>query len=80
MESTEQKKNTTSRKKFFLWSLGVLASATALKYFMWNKNSKKKNTVKMLTQDGILVEVDKELLNTSTERITNDGLQKWIKK
>jgi len=63
-----------------LWSLGVLASATALKYFMWNKNSKKKNTVKMLTQDGILVEVDKELLNTSTERITNDGLQKWIKK
>lgn len=76
----QQEKNTTSRKKFFLWSLGVLASVSALRYFTGTQKKDKKNTVKMLTQNGTLVEVDKELLKTSTERITNDELKKWVKK
>jgi hypothetical protein len=77
----EQKKSTTSRKKFFLWSVGVLASVSAFKYFMGNKkSSNKKDTVKMLTQNGTLVEIDKELLKSSTERVTNKELQTWIKK
>lgn len=75
----EQKKNTTSRKKFFIWSMGVLASVSAFRYFIGKKNAKSK-TVKMLTQDGKLVEIDKELLKTPGERITNEELQKWIKK
>lgn len=75
----EQKKTATSRKKFFIWSLGVLASVSAFSFFMGKKNAKNK-TVKMLTQDGKLVEIDKELLRSSGEKITNEELQNWIKK
>jgi hypothetical protein len=74
----QQEKNTT-RKKFVLWSLGALASVSAFKFFIGKKNEKKK-TIKMLTQDGKLVEIDNELLKTSTERITNEELKNWVKK
>ena len=78
MESTAK---TTSRKKFFLWSAGVLTSVTAFKYFFGKGlNKKKSNTVKMLTQDGILVEVDQESIDYSGKRITDKELQLWVKK
>ena len=34
----------------------------------------------MLTQDGKLVEVDKQLLVNSKKKISNEELQGWIKK
>ena len=37
-------------------------------------------TVKMLTQDGSLVEIDKKLLASSGKKISNKELQEWIKK
>jgi hypothetical protein len=72
------KEKNTTRKKFVLWSLGALASVSAFKYFIGKKEKKK--TIKMLTQDGKLVEIDNELLKTSTERITNEELKNWVKK
>jgi hypothetical protein len=36
--------------------------------------------VKMLTQDGSLVEIDKKLLASSGKKISNEELQQWIKK
>lgn len=72
---------TTSRKKFFLWSAGILTSVTAFKYLFGNKPGKeKKETVKMLTQDGTLVEIDKELLSNYNKKISDNELQQWIKK
>ena len=70
---------TPSRKKFILWSAAVLSSLTALKFL---SGSKKKNreTVKMLTQDGKLVEIDKSLLSASAKKISNEELQNWVKK
>ena len=40
----------------------------------------KKKTVKMLTQDGRLVEVDASLLTGGTKKITDNELQNWVKK
>jgi hypothetical protein len=74
----EQKPETSSRKKFFLWGLGILSSVTAFKFLTPAK--KKKDTVKMLTQDGKLVEVDKELLASGGKKITDHELKGWVKK
>ncbi|MEO8172875.1 MAG: hypothetical protein ABI581_07320 [Sediminibacterium sp.] len=38
-----------------------------------------KQTMKFLTQDGVLVEVDVSNLNSSKEKISDKGLQAWIK-
>jgi hypothetical protein len=74
----EQKPNTSTRRKFFLWGLGIISSVTALKLVLPKK--KKSTTVKMLTQDGRLVEIDKKLLVSSGKKISDKELQKWVKK
>ncbi len=68
-----------SRKKFLLWSAAILGSASILKFATKTKK-KETETVKMLTEDGKLVEIDKELFVSSGTKISNAELQKWIKK
>jgi predicted transcriptional regulator len=81
-----EQQSTPSRKKFLLWSAVILSSAAVLKFFTGSKKSKliaedkNKGTVKMLTQDGKLVEIDKALLASGGKKITNDELQQWINK
>ena len=74
----EQKPEISSRKKFFLWGLGILSSITAFKLITPAK--KKKETVKMLTRDGKLVEIDKDLIASRGKKITNEELQSWVSK
>lgn len=74
----QQQKNTPSRKKFLVWGLGVLSSLAAVKFMI--PTNKKKNTVKMLTQDGKLVEIDRDLVSSNKKKITKEELQSWIKK
>jgi hypothetical protein len=74
---------TPSRKKFLLWGAAVISSLTVFKFISGIK--KKKNdgagkTVTMLTQNGKLVEVDKKLLASSGKKISDEELQKWVKK
>ncbi len=73
----EQKQNTPTRKKFLFWGLGILSSVAAIKLMI---PKKKRDTVKMLTQDGKLVEVDKDLLSARGKKISDTELQTWIKK
>lgn len=75
----EQQPTLPTRKKVLLWGVSIIASLTALKFLSSNKK-KKIDTVKMLTQDGKLVEVDKSLLSTASKKISNKELQQWIKK
>lgn len=69
----------SSRKKFLLWSAVILSSATVLKFVTGNKKEKGE-TVKMLSEDGTLVEIDKDLLVSTGKKISNTELQNWIKK
>lgn len=70
-----------SRKKFLLWTATILGSVTIFKFFSWKKEHAEPKTVKMLTQDGKLVEVDSKLLaQHSGNKISNTELQQWIKK
>ena len=68
-----------SRKKFLWWGTAALAALTTFRFFGGRKKSKTE-TVKMLTEDGRLVEIDKKLLTTNGKKITNRELQQWVKK
>ena len=74
----EVEKQKYSRKNFVIWGVGILASFSVLKFRFNNK--KKKDTVKMLSQDGKLVEVDMSALKAKKVKVTNQELQNWIKK
>ena len=75
----ESQKN-TSRKKFLLWTAALVTSVTALKFIPGTKK-KKSDTVKMLAQDGTLVEIDIDKIpGTKRKNVTDHELQAWIKK
>ena len=68
-----------SRKKFLLWGAAALSSVSVLRIFKAPKKQKTE-TVKMLTQDGKLVEVTVSAIPSKKKKITNKELQNWIKK
>ena len=79
----EQQQQTNARKKFLLWGATLLTALPLLKFFPPIKNKKndsRDETVKMFSQDGKLVEIDKRLFVSSGKKITNEELKKWIKK
>jgi len=71
-----------SRRKMLGW-LSVVSVVTmagaALNPWKKAKAAKTSGTVKMLTQDGKLVEVDARLLASGTQKISDKELQGWIK-
>lgn len=79
--------NSPSRRKF-VWGVGIfsaftaIAAATGLPFFTKKdlKASSPKKTVKMLTEDGRLVEIDEALLTAGRKKVTNVQLKNWIKK
>ena len=81
----EQSQKASTRKKFLFWSAALISGITLSKYFFQskkeagNKNSQS-TTVKMLTRDGKLVEIDKSLLISPDKKISNEELQKWVKR
>lgn len=74
-----EKKN-QGRRKFIAWGVASAALFTAIKYVMPGKSKPETKTVKMLTEDGKLVEVDIAALPEKKKKITNGELQNWIKK
>lgn len=68
-----------TRKKFLGISVTAAAFFTAFRFFPPEKK-KKVTTVKMLTEDGKLVEVDVAGLPSAKKKITNKELHNWIKK
>lgn len=75
------KKDSTSpsRKKFLLWGALAICSATLYKLIPGTKAKEKPTTIRLLAEDGTLVEIDQALL-TPGRKITNPELQKWIKR
>ena len=68
-----------------LWSLATLGTATLLKFLREKKQksteiSQKNDTIKMLTQDGTLVEIDRKFLDSADKKISINELKEWIKK
>jgi hypothetical protein len=69
-------KKKTSRKKFLIWTTAIFSSFAAFKIF---GSKPKKQMVKMLTEDGSLVEIDSSLLVAKGRKVTDKELQEWVK-
>ena len=67
-----------TRRKLVSW-MGILSAFTLAGAAMMPWKNKKPKTVKMLTQDGKLVEVDATFLAANKKKISNKELQNWIK-
>jgi hypothetical protein len=76
MEQANQK---STRKKFLLWGAAALTSIGLLKYIK-RPQPVKSDTVKMLTQDGTLVEIDKNLLARASKKASTKEVQQWVNK
>ena len=71
---------TQTRKRFIGIGISAAAKFTALRFFIPEKKKKPK-TVKMLTQDGKLVEVDADMLyRGKRNKITDEQLKTWVNK
>ncbi len=70
---------TTNRKKFLWWGVTAVGAALLLKVFP-KKKQEESATVKMLTQDGKLVEVDRKLVASTGSKVSNSDLKKWLNK
>jgi len=66
-----------SRKKFLFSGLSL---AAVVAFFKWGNQQEKKKTVKFLTQDGRLVEIDEDKLPSSKKVATKEDVKNWIKK
>jgi hypothetical protein len=71
--------SSVSRKKFLFSGLSLAAIAA---YFAnWGSvKPNKKKTMKFLTQDGKLVEIDIDKLPISKKAATREDVQTWIKR
>jgi hypothetical protein len=67
-----------SRKKFLWWGATALTSVTVFRFFKSPKKEKP-GMVKMLGQDGRLVEIDPKMV-THGKKITDKELQQWVKR
>jgi hypothetical protein len=69
-----------SRKKFVIWTTGILSAVAALKFFGRSTPPKKTKTIKLLTSDGKLVEVEISKLPSKRKRIKDEDIQTWIQR
>ncbi len=78
----EKLNNKTSRKKFLFW--GLIAISSGFFYTLFTKKKKNEinaqDTVKLLTEDGRLVEVDKKYITKTGIKINTDDIHDWVKK
>jgi hypothetical protein len=77
MENENKKQ---SRKKFISLGISSAALLATFRFLNFKRKEKQPATVKMLTQDGKLVEVAISALPSKKKKITNKEMQSWVKK
>lgn len=77
----EKENEPVSRKTFVAWGVGVLSVFSAARYFFKTTPSGVTTTVKMLTEDGRLVEVDENVLKAAStnKKASNKEIFDWMK-
>ncbi len=67
----------SDRRKFLFAGLSLAALFATLRF---TKKQEDKKTIKFLTQDGELVEIDADKLPKTKQAATKQDLQNWVKK
>jgi hypothetical protein len=73
-------KRISSRRKMVLWGAALLSAIPLLRWTFSAKKEKPSETIKMLTRDGKLVEVDKRYISVKKEKIEDEELRGWVKR
>ena len=76
----ENKKKDLSRKKFLFWGLGISSVFVLPAFLRFTKKTPPPKMVKMLTQDGKLVEVEIQKIPGKKTKISNKDIHNWIAK
>jgi len=71
--------NKVTRRKLLGW-LGVVTLFTTAGAALMPRKNNEINTVKMLTEDGKLVEIDAALLAAGKQKVSDKELQNWVKR
>jgi len=61
------------------WGLGIASAFSAIGFLFRPKGNKKTKMVKMLTQDGKLVEVDISKLSGKKTKIKDEQIHTWVR-
>ena len=77
MENESEK---VSRKKFLTWSVGISSLLAVPAFLKHPANKKQIKSVKMLTQDGRLVEIDFANIPPKKKKIKTEDIHSWISK
>jgi hypothetical protein len=75
---TSSDSNKKDRRKMIYWVAGALSVLTFWKYMPSPKKEEK--PVKMLTEDGQLVEVDMKHLKGKRSRLRSEEFYSWVKR
>jgi hypothetical protein len=86
--STENNNKQSKERRKLIAGLGILSLFPLLKFGLFAKKrdviscapETKSTRMKMLTQDGRLVEVDIAKIKSTKEKISNKQLQDWVKR
>jgi hypothetical protein len=71
-----KKETPITRRNFFGWGAAIAAAFTSIQLLLPRKKEKK--TVKMLTREGKLVEVDIKHLQSKVRLASKKEVQTWI--
>lgn len=76
------KENKKYNRRRFLYTGAGLAAALGFLSLpqLFRRNKKTNNTVKMLAQDGSLVEVDASRISGQSHKATVEELQQWVRR
>lgn len=77
---TEKEIKTVSRKKFVLWSVAAVSVLSAAKFLFRFHSKRDRVTMKMLTQDGKLVEVEISKLSSKRKKINEADIHTWVQR
>ena len=76
MDNTHKKQ---TRKRFIAIGISTAALFTAFRFFIPRKK-KKSEKIKMLTQDGRLVEVEVSKLSSKRKKIKDADIHTWVQR
>ena len=87
MENLQHESTRETRRKIVFGVVGFLALFPFLKFSLFKKDKKviscapdKPQTIKLLAQDGTLVEVEISKIGSSKGKIANQELMGWVKR
>ena len=72
--------NNRDRRKIIYWITGALSALMFWKLLPGPGTRKKEEPVKMLTEDGQLVEVDMKHLTGQRQKLKTKEIQGWVKR